>query len=50
MQDFIREGGPGGDVEFGLGRKISLLLRPDFTITPGDSFFSGTLGLGFVLG
>ena len=40
----------GGDFEFGLGRSVSVLLRPDFTLTPGDAFFTGTLGLSAPLG
>ena len=40
----------GGDVEFGLGKSASLLLRPDWTSTPGNDFFTGTLGLGIAIG
>jgi hypothetical protein len=40
----------GGDVEFGLGRSVSLMLRPDWTFTPGDDFFTGTIALGIPLG
>ena len=40
----------GADVEFGIGRNVSLSLRPDWTIAPLNSMFSGTLGLGVSLG
>lgn len=40
----------GGDMEFGLGKNVSLSLRPDVTITPGNELFVGTLGLGVLLG
>lgn len=40
----------GVDVEFGLGKHVSLSLRPDWTIAPLNSMFSGTLGLGVSLG
>lgn len=40
----------GGELEFALGRNAALSLRPDWTITPGDDFFVGTLGLGLAIG
>jgi hypothetical protein len=40
----------GADVEIGFGRNVSLMLRPDYTFTPGDNFFTGTVGLGINLG
>ena len=40
----------GADAEFGLGQNVSLMARPDFTITPGNSIFTGTLALGIPLG
>jgi hypothetical protein len=40
----------GGDVEIGFGKNVALSLRPDWTITPGDEFFTGTVGLGIALG
>jgi hypothetical protein len=40
----------GGEIEFSLGRNAALSLRPDWTITPGDDFFVGTLGLGLAIG
>ncbi len=40
----------GGDVDFGLAPNVSLTLRPDWTITPGNDIFSGMLGLGVNLG
>jgi len=40
----------GLDLEIGVGKNTSLLIRPDYTITPGTDFFTGTLGLGINLG
>jgi hypothetical protein len=40
----------GGDLEIGLTRDISLMLRPDATLTPGDDFYTGTMGLTIDLG
>jgi hypothetical protein len=40
----------GADFEVGIGRNVSLNLRPDFTFTPGNTLFTGTLGLGLNLG
>ena len=40
----------GGDIEFGLGTSASLVLRPDVTFTPGNDFFTGTVGLGLAIG
>ena len=40
----------GADAEFGLGKNVSLMVRPDFTLTPGDAFFTGTLAVGIPLG
>lgn len=39
----------GADVELGLAKNVALSLRPDLTITPGDSIFTGTLALNFLL-
>ena len=39
----------GGDVEWGIGRDISILIRPDVTIASGTSPFAGTVGLGIAL-
>jgi hypothetical protein len=35
----------GPDLEFGLGKNVGVLLRPDWTFHPGDTFFTGTFGL-----
>jgi hypothetical protein len=35
----------GADAEFGLGKNVALTLRPDWTFTPGDNFFTGTVAL-----
>jgi hypothetical protein len=40
-------GNLGLDVELGIGRNVSLLLRPDWTFGELSTVFSGTLGLGF---
>ena len=40
----------GGDVEIGLSRSASILLRPDWTLTPGNSIFMGTVAVGIPLG
>jgi hypothetical protein len=32
----------GADAEFSLGKNVALMLRPDWTITPGNPLFSGT--------
>lgn len=39
----------GGDVELGLGRSMAILLRPDVTLTPGNTVFTGTVGVSFGL-
>jgi hypothetical protein len=39
----------GADAEFGLGKNIALMLRPDWTVTPGDTVFSGTVALNIPL-
>jgi len=39
----------GLDLEFGLGRNVALLIRPDWTFTPADDIASGTLALSFPL-
>ncbi len=40
----------GGDIDVGITRNISLLLRPDVTLTTGSTLFTGTVGLGINLG
>ncbi len=37
----------GGDLELGLGKHAALMLRPDWTLTPGDSIFTGTIAFNF---
>lgn len=39
----------GGDLELGMGRNVSLLLRPDWTFTPGASLFTGVAALNFLV-
>jgi len=40
----------GGDVEYALGQHVALMARPDVTLTPGDTLFTGTLALNLALG
>lgn len=40
----------GGDIECGLGKNVSLLIRPDVTLAPGASPFMGMVGVGIALG
>ncbi|MGK5088379.1 hypothetical protein WDW86_12540 [Bdellovibrionota bacterium FG-2] len=40
----------GGDLDIAIGKNIALNLRPDVTITPGNSLFTGTVGLGIFMG
>ncbi|MEO5971413.1 MAG: hypothetical protein ABIQ95_15925 [Bdellovibrionia bacterium] len=37
----------GADAELGLGKNVALMLRPDWTVTPGATVFSGTVALNF---
>jgi hypothetical protein len=37
----------GADFEF--GRKVTLMIRPDFTLTPGDEIFTGTVAVSIPL-
>lgn len=39
----------GGDLEWSVGKDISVLLRPDVTIASGTSPFAATVGVGFGL-
>ncbi len=40
----------GADVEFGLGKNVTLMLRPDFTLTSNNNMFTGTIGIAFPVG
>ena len=39
----------GADFELGLGEHTALMLRPDWTFTPGTDIFTGTLALNIPL-
>jgi len=40
----------GADLEWGVAKNVSLLLRPDLTFTPGSDIFAGMIGVGIQLG
>jgi len=40
----------GADAEFAIGKSAALMFRPDFTLTPGDVLFTGTVAVGIPLG
>lgn len=40
----------GADLEIAMGRNAAILLRPDVTLTPGNTIFTGMLALGVTLG
>jgi hypothetical protein len=40
----------GADLDFQLMRGTTVMLRPDWTVTPGDTIFTATIGLGISLG
>jgi len=40
----------GGAVEWGIGSQFALILRPEVTVTPGNDFFTGTIGVNIPLG
>jgi hypothetical protein len=40
----------GGDLDIAIARSVALTLRPDVTFTPGNTVFTGTLGLGIFFG
>ena len=40
----------GADFEFAIGKTVALMLRPDFTLTPGNNLFTGTVGIAFPVG
>lgn len=39
----------GAAFEYGFGGNVVLAIRPDFTFTPGNTLFTGTMGLGILL-
>lgn len=39
----------GGSFEVGFGHNVALQLRPDWTFTPADNIFTGTVALGILL-
>jgi hypothetical protein len=41
---------PNVGLDFEFGKKVSLMVRPDFTITPEDEVFTGTFALSIPLG
>jgi len=40
----------GGDVEYAFAPNVALMARPDVTVTPGSTLFTGTLALNIALG
>jgi hypothetical protein len=40
----------GGDVEYAVGPNLAVMARPDVTLTPGDTIFTGTVALNLALG
>jgi len=40
----------GGDVEYAVGQNVAVMLRPDWTLTPGDTMFTGTVALNIAMG
>ncbi len=40
----------GGDLEMALGGRVTLDFRPDVTLTPINTLFTGALGFGVALG
>lgn len=40
----------GGDLEVALGGRVTLDFRPDVTLTPVNTLFTGALGFGVALG
>jgi hypothetical protein len=41
---------PNFGLDFEFGREIAFMVRPDFTITPGDEIFTGTFAVSIPLG
>ena len=39
----------GLDLDIGVTKNVAVTIRPDWTITPGNNFFTGTLAMGFAL-
>ena len=39
----------GGDVEFGVAKNVAIDLRPDVTLTPINTLFTGAIGVGIAL-
>lgn len=39
----------GADAEVSLGKRTALMFRPDWTITPGNTLFTGTVALNIPL-
>ena len=39
----------GADLEFGAGKSVGILFRPDWTFASDDTFFTGTVGVDFPL-
>jgi hypothetical protein len=40
----------GLDLEVGVGKNTTVLIRPDYTFTPGTDVFSGSIGIGINMG
>jgi hypothetical protein len=40
----------GGDVEYAVGQNVAIMARPDVTVTPGNTLFTGTLAMAIALG
>ena len=40
---------PNAGADFEFGRKVTFMIRPDFTLTPGDEIFSGTVAIAIPL-
>ena len=41
---------PNFGLDFEFGKDIAFMFRPDFTITPGDEIFTGTMAVSIPLG
>jgi hypothetical protein len=39
----------GGDIEFGIAKNVALDVRPDVTLTPINTLFTGAIGIGIAL-
>jgi len=40
----------GGDVEYAFAPNVAVMLRPDWTLTTGNTMFTGTVALNLALG